>query len=228
MSPSQPNTGATAPRWIRRRGLLLAGSAAGSTPTPQVGAVLPWIHAAAVWIHVAGVGSRRGRPGSMHPPWIHYCVDPRRRESTRPPGSAAVWITHPCGPRSSSPTRERDEGGTERREREREIPGTAALSSPNPVTVLDPCGGARDGEVVARATLLNVALRRGLHTPAARATSLVPAPQRGLHTPAREREREWERPSRWRRRECVRRGSSWSGGARRGSRGGRGGSGAWG
>ena len=73
---------------------------------------------------------------------------------------------------------------------EREIPGTAALSSLDPFTVLDPRGGARDGEVVARAT------------------SLVPAPQRGLHTPAREREREreWERPSRWRRRECVRRG----------------------
>ena len=58
---------------------------------------------------------------------------------------------------------------------EREIPGTAALSSPDPVTVLDPRGGARDGEVVARATLLDA------------------APRRGLHTPAREREREWER-----------------------------------
>jgi len=44
----------------------------------------------------------------MRPPWIRRRVDPRRRDSTRPPGSAAMWITRPCAPRSSSPTRERE------------------------------------------------------------------------------------------------------------------------
>jgi len=115
------------------------------------------------------------------------------------------------------------EGG---REREREIPGTAALSSPDPITVLDPRGGARDGEVVAHATLLDAAPRRGLHTPTAcvterwwRARPRLSLRRREAFTRRRGRERsgrewererergrEWERPSRWRRRECVRRG----------------------
>jgi len=117
-----------------------------------------------------------------------------------------VWITRPCAPRSSSPTREREmrevlrgERGWER-EGERDTGHGGALLArsghgPRPAwwrarrrgggaRDLARCcaaerpshaGGARDGEVVARAT------------------SLVPAPQRGLHTPAREREREWER-----------------------------------
>ena len=102
---SQPNTGATTPRWIRRRGLHLARSAAGevilagSTPLPQVGAVSPWIRVVAVWIHVVGAGSRCGRPGSAAV-WIHVAGSRRGRLDPQPCG--------PCVPHSSSPMRERE------------------------------------------------------------------------------------------------------------------------
>jgi len=72
--------------------------------------------------------------------------------------------------------------------------------------VLDPRGGVRDGEVVARATLLDAAPRRGLHTPAARATERWWRARPRLSLRRREaftrrrgrergsgREREWER-----------------------------------
>ena len=77
---------------------------------PQVGAVSSWIRVVVVWIHVVGAGSRRGRPGSAAV-WIHV-VGSRRGRLDPPPCGSPVPARH-AAPR----LRERDEGGTERRER---------------------------------------------------------------------------------------------------------------
>ena len=162
---SQPNTGATAPRWIRRRGLHLAGSAAGevilagSAPLPQVGAVSPWIRVVVVWIHVVGAGRRRGRPGSAAV-WIHVAGSRRGRLDPSPCGSP-VPTGHAAPRLREREMREvlRGERGWER-EGERDTGHGGALLARS----------GHDGEVVARATLLDAAPRRGLHTPAARAT----------------------------------------------------------
>ena len=146
-----------------------------------------------------GAGSRRGRPG-IAVVWIHVAGS-RRGRLDPPPCGSPVPARHAAPRLREREMREvlRGERGWER-EGERDTGHGGALLArsghgPRPAwwrarrrgggaRDLARCcaaekpshaGGARDGEVVARAT------------------SIVPTPRRGLHTPAREREREWER-----------------------------------